>query len=877
MEAEATIRGQHNMVVNIVMEEPILKYERVQWNNGSNESGSITALTIHDGYVALGTSKGWVLLIDFYGNPWYEGSSTGILHQNAHTSAVNALSTDIVGTHIASASNDGSVVVAQVRRKTTDPDSDLEVHKFSSPVNAIALDPWYGVHKDCLYVAGGMAGTLILNRKGWFTQTERVLHEGEGPVLSVEWRDDLLAWASEYGGIKVMDMVKGVRLAYVSRPQGTSRALCHLFWEANGLLLAAWGGLITILRITNSGGEIVSTFQCGCMVCAVTPFEETSLALVGLYLPSVQSEGEEGAGEDEGGETRNKVHPEVLLFDRRSGDVFSVDVLPMLVPCHPFDYSKNKVSSLSDQFLGGGLLALSTWQSRSIHRSRLRLPSSPSAIFLVVADVIVVARIRDTDDRVEWAFDKGDSLGALRCAMEGRNTLKHYTVSELVNRYLQELLSSNPPQTDKAAVSCVELLGTDPIAWEHWVFEFSRRGALDALVPYVPTGNPLLPSTVYEAALEHLMLHQPNICFTALCSWAPFCSIATLLARVEATLAVIPKDKRPLLLEAQAYLLVMDGQYFRASRAYLAAGPGASRPAAVFSLIEKQNLVKTFSGDVVRLIELDRSKAGRLLIRHVNTLLPIANVVRQLQEAGRRDLLYWYLHVLFSEVPEVYNVQEYATFHILQVGLYAERAQPFQPGRDVHDSELLRFLRGSNFVPLEVALSACEKRDPPLYDEMVYALGELGMMQQALSILLVHVRSVRRAIEFVEANDKDLWVRLFDAALHDEYFLAGLLDVAGAYDVDVNQLIAQIPQGTQVPGLRGKLARILAEESFTVALHETVLRCLLADTCFQAKVLKRMNKRGVRGRGVCGGKVKIVSPSACHQGRRNRMDGCKPD
>ncbi len=859
------------------MEEPILKYEYVQWKNESYKGDRITALAIHDVYIALGTSNGRVLLIDFYGNPWYEGSTTGILHQNVHNSAVNAISTDVAGTHVASAANDGSVVVAQVQRKQADSDSDLEVRKFSGAVNAIALDPWYGVHKDCLCVVGGMAGTLVLNRKGWFTQTERVLHEGEGPILSVEWRDDLLAWASEYGGIKVMDMVKGVRLAYIERPRGVSRDLCHLFWEAKGLLLAAWGEVIMVLRIENHGGEIIHVFQCGCMVCAVTPFEETSLALIGLPFPSVNKrEGEDGAGEKDEGEGQGiKLHPEVLLLDRRSGDIFSVDVLPMLVPFYPFDYSQNEeVDSFGNQVLQG-LLMLSTWQSRSIQYSRLRFPSSPPAIFVVVADVIVVARARVTDDRVEWALEHGDTLGALRCAIEGQNTLKRYMVSDLVNKYLQELLSSNPPQTEKAARACVELLGTDTISWEHWVFEFGRKDALDVLVPYVPTGDPLLPSTIYEAALEHLMLHQPDMCLTALCSWAPLCNIATLLARVEATLAVVPKEKRPLLLEAQAHLLVMDGQYERASRAYLAAGPGTSRPAAAFSLIEKRNLVKTLSGDVVRLIELDRGEAGRLLIRHVNTLLPIANVVRQLQEAGRRDLLYWYLHILFSEVPEVYNIQEYASFHVLQVSLYAERAEPFQPGRDVHDSELLRFLKGSNLVPLEVALAACEKRDPPLYDEMVYALGELGMMQQALSILLVHVRSVRRAIEFVEANDKDLWVRLFDAALHNEYFLAGLLDVAGAYDVDVNQLIAQIPEGTQVPGLRDKLAKILTDESFTVALHETVLLCLSADTCFQVKVLQRMKKRGVRGWRRSGGKVEIVYPQVHQQGRMNRVDGSK--
>jgi hypothetical protein len=61
------------------------------------------------------------------------------------------------------------------------------------------------------------------------------------------------------------------------------------------------------------------------------------------------------------------------------------------------------------------------------------------------------------------------------------------------------------------------------------------------------------------------------------------------------------------------------------------------------------------------------------------------------------------------------------------VELYAEAAPPFRPvtpeeddaSGGVYESELLSFLTWSNYVKLEIALQECERRVPPLYNEMV--------------------------------------------------------------------------------------------------------------------------------------------------------------
>jgi hypothetical protein len=117
---------------------------------------------------------------------------------------------------------------------------------------------------------------------------------------------------------------------------------------------------------------------------------------------------------------------------------------------------------------------------------------------------------------------------------------------------------------------------------------------------------------------------------------------------------------------------------------------------------------------------------------------------------GDSALLLWYLHLLFTRIPEAYNAPEHAGLHRLQVDLYAAAAPPFRPEGEADEgeyrSDLLVFLQWSNHVELETALAACERRSPPLYDEVVYILGRIGHTKEALAILLEKIGSVGRCV-----------------------------------------------------------------------------------------------------------------------------------
>ncbi|CAM9399239.1 unnamed protein product, partial [Choristocarpus tenellus] len=120
----------------------------------------------------------------------------------------------------ASCSEDGTVVISGLQPQQDGTPPPPEVYLFGSPILALHLDPLYGRWvKDKTFVTGGVAGRLLLNRRGWWGHEETLLHEGEGPISAIAWRGPLVAWASERG-IKIMDVEKGKggqRLSYIDK------------------------------------------------------------------------------------------------------------------------------------------------------------------------------------------------------------------------------------------------------------------------------------------------------------------------------------------------------------------------------------------------------------------------------------------------------------------------------------------------------------------------------------------------------------------------------------------------------------------------------------------------------------------------------------
>ena len=86
---------------------------------------------------------------------------------------------------------------------------------------------------------------------GWFSSKETVLHGGEGPVTSIQWRGQLIAWAND-NGVKIYDTQLNQRITYIERPKGSPRPdlyYCCLCWKNDNVLLVGWADSVKIAHV----------------------------------------------------------------------------------------------------------------------------------------------------------------------------------------------------------------------------------------------------------------------------------------------------------------------------------------------------------------------------------------------------------------------------------------------------------------------------------------------------------------------------------------------------------------------------------------------------------------------------------------------------
>ena len=124
----------------------------------------------------MGTYKGHVYIMDFNG--------VERARFTAHKAKVNFISADAAGQYVASCSDDGRVVIHTIGGK------EWSSHNYYRPVKSVCLDPTFGTKRDRVFATGGLAGKFIINKRGWFTSQDVILHEGE--VRREKGRKDIM-------------------------------------------------------------------------------------------------------------------------------------------------------------------------------------------------------------------------------------------------------------------------------------------------------------------------------------------------------------------------------------------------------------------------------------------------------------------------------------------------------------------------------------------------------------------------------------------------------------------------------------------------------------------------------------------------------------
>jgi len=378
---------------------------------------------------------------------------------------------------------------------------------------------------------------------------------------------------------------------------------------------------------------------------------------------------------------------------------------------------------------------------------------------------------------------------------------------------------------------CPRVLRDNAELWEKWIYLFAKNAQLGVLGPYIPKANPVLSDIVYEMVLNFFLNHDAKGFLKLVQDWPPsIYSVQTIINTVE------EKDRLGEISEANSALLVAlgvlyknDKQYDKALSLYLRLGQKHCGDGVVFDLITTHNLFDKIGDKVYELMKFNPEKAVTLLINNINRI-SVSRVIKQLPDEKMQLM---YLDKLFFHSNKEHN-QEGKEFHDLQVKLYA-----------VHDKRpLYDFLEKSNYWDLEKALEICKKAE--LWREVVYILGRIGYLEEAIRLSVEKVGDVKEAISFVQKhNDSRLWDDLIQKSIGDPVFVSGLLDNLGTHINPLN-LIEKIPTGMEIIGLRDRLVKIINDYLLHTSLSQGCNEVLKADVITLNKRMHTQSRRAIR-------------------------------
>ncbi|KAL3690864.1 hypothetical protein R1sor_004515 [Riccia sorocarpa] len=757
-------------------EEPRLKYQRMGGSVPSLLSGdSASCLTVAERIIALGTHEGTVYLLDYQGNE--------VKRFAAHSATVNELSFDVEGEFIGSCSDDGSVVINSLY---TD---EKEKFEYGRPMKAVALDPDYSRKSSKQFAAGGLAGQLLFNSKGWFGFSDQVLHSGEGPVHAVKWRTSVIAWANDTG-VKLYDTATHQRITFIERPKDSPRAELlrpHLIWQDDALLVIGWANCVKVAAVRTGDGrqgsaagnvlglgwkgsagsgnkyvDIVAIINTDYFISGLAPYSDDALVVL-AYIPETETAAQVEATAvvaDAAGTSPpatiapakqgHAQRPEVRIVTWKNEEL-ATDALSI----HGYEHYKAKDYVLGHTPYTGSCNSEGQWP-----------PGDEPLYYVVSPKDVVIARPRDAEDHISWLLNHGKHEKALAAVEAGQ--ARPELMEEVGSRYLDHLLLER--QYAQAASLCPKLLRGSAAAWERWVFHFAHLRQLPVLAPYIPTSDPQLRDTVYEVVLNALLTNYAyhEQLLTTIRTWpSNLYSHSTIITAIQLQLGT--SSKSDALKAALAELYRMDGDYSKALALYVE----LQRP-DVFELIEEHNL----QADIH-----DKVTAACLSICVVREKDP---------NAGRE-------------------------FHDMQVELYAD----FEPRL------LLPFLRSSQHLNLDKAYEICKKRG--LTRERVFLLGRMGNTKEALSLIIHKLQDMEEAIKFIAAqHDEELWEELINQSLRHPEMVGALLEHTVG-NIDPLLLLSKVPSGLPIPRLRDRLVKIITDYRTETSLRRGCNEILKAD------------------------------------------------
>ncbi|KAL1123338.1 hypothetical protein AAG570_002423 [Ranatra chinensis] len=745
-----------------------------------NDAASCVA--VHPKFLCVGTHLGIIRILDHNGNH-VSGKELPV-----HSVAVNQISIDANGDHIASCSDDGKVFVFGLYN--TDNNQDIVIGRL---VKTVAIDPNYYKSGSGRRVITG-DDRLMIHEKTFLSRVRSTLlvNAGqEGGVKSICWSPtgELIAWSTLLG-FRVYDVTSRVSLGFVKWSKPAEMNLkCHMCWRDSCTLIVGWADTVRVCNVnqklphlmnptdaTPYEVSLVYTLAMNFVVCGVGPLED-SLVVLGLI-----NDGD-----------RPQLH--------------------IIEPLARTEYT----NMLPDR------LSLRGYNQYTSSDYSLECLVEESRYVIVSPKDIVVAWPLDTDDRIEWLLQHQKFETALEVvteAVDSKNKpLATHSKLTVGTAYIDYLLSIKNYQ--EAASLCCKIFGDNVRLWEKEVYKFARAHQLRAVRRYLPLTDNKLPKHIYEMVLYEYLKMEPQGFLDVVKEWpANLYNIpAVVNAVIEHLLTTDPMSKETIL-EALAILYSLDGKHEKALVMYL-----KLRNKGVFELIEKHKLYDVVPSMVMGLMDLDVQQTVNCLIAGKDTINH-DTVVENLKPNSQ--YLYRYLDELDRKSTKL--AQKY---HGELVRLYA----------DFNREKLLPLLRKSEHYPIQATIKICKERK--FIKETVHLLEIIGNTKEALSLITKELGNIEQAVDLcISRDDLELWEDLISYSLSTQSFIIYLLKRIGTY-IDPRILVERIESHMKIPGLKDALVKMLQDYSLQVSVQEGFKEILVLDYYNLHHRLVSMQQRGI--------------------------------
>ncbi|KAI8449067.1 hypothetical protein BY996DRAFT_215550 [Phakopsora pachyrhizi] len=233
-------------------EEPLFKYQRLDGQiDRVFQKEDASAIATSTKILAIGTHSGMLYIHTNQGN--------FMNRFRPHSATIHDVKIDSSDQFVCTASMDGKVSILPISGN-----GDVYILDLRRPMRSIALEPLYFKHLNKRqFVTGGLAGNLTLHEKGWLGNIETVLHSGEGPVWTIEWKSHHIAWANDTG-IRILDINTHQKVAHILRGLDEPRAdlyPCHFYWENPDKLLVGWADTIRIISTKQNTSTSLRLFK----------------------------------------------------------------------------------------------------------------------------------------------------------------------------------------------------------------------------------------------------------------------------------------------------------------------------------------------------------------------------------------------------------------------------------------------------------------------------------------------------------------------------------------------------------------------------------------------------------------------------------------